>query len=114
LATHNPNSDPELNKYNKDRITQDAGCAGTVGTGQEANNGLNTGYTENSGKPTEWQENQSHHLMFDPAGPPGCEVKSRLLRQERSFRLLEKQAYFKPLLPGQGSGGGERVCCRAK
>ena len=33
LATHNPNIDPELNKYNKDRITQYAGCAGTVATG---------------------------------------------------------------------------------
>jgi hypothetical protein len=33
LATHNPNSDPELNKYNKDRITQDAGCARSVGSG---------------------------------------------------------------------------------
>jgi hypothetical protein len=33
LATHNPNIDPELNKYNKDRITQDAGCARVVDTG---------------------------------------------------------------------------------
>ena len=32
LATHNPNIDPELNKYNKDRITQDAGCGGSVDT----------------------------------------------------------------------------------
>ena len=30
LATHNPNIDPELNKYNKDRITQDAGCGGAL------------------------------------------------------------------------------------
>ena len=36
LATHNPNIDPELNKYNKDRITQDAECAGAVGTGARA------------------------------------------------------------------------------
>jgi hypothetical protein len=33
LATHNPNIDPELNKYNKDLKTQDAGYGGTVNTG---------------------------------------------------------------------------------
>ena len=38
LATHNPTIDPELNKYNKDRKTQDAGYGRPLDTGQFVQN----------------------------------------------------------------------------